>query len=168
MRSFFALILIALHAGFVFASEQPDAVLVRMEMIDRFVSEGAQFLGKKTLPNLRKLGVLKHEKVEKSPNPHMPGKVIEYRTLVFDGLEIYGDIPEPQKLAPIRVVVTSSKWEIQKGLSVGSPISRVTETLGQPNKTNGGTLEYCGETDCVYFSATKGKVSKIEFSFYAE
>lgn len=65
MRSFFALILIALHAWFVFASKQPDAVLARMEMMDRFVSEGPQFLGKKTLPALRKLGVLKHEKVER-------------------------------------------------------------------------------------------------------
>jgi len=167
MRTVYALTLAALCVGSAFAAEPYEAQFSRMEMIDKFVYEGPQFIGTKTLPELRKLGVL-HEKVEKSPNPHISDKVIEYRTLTFDGLEIYGDIPKPQKLAPIKVTVTSPKWKIQKGLSVGSPVTRITETLGRPNKTNDGSLEYCGETECVYFFTSNGKISKIEFRYYAD
>ncbi len=168
MRTLSILVPMIASLSVAVAAEQSESLLDRAARIDRFVDEGPQFLGKKTLPELRKLGVLKREKVEKSPNPHIPGKVVEYRTLVFDGLEIYGDVHEPQKLAPIRVVVTSSKWQIQNGLSVGSPETSVTEALGKPNKVHGGSLEYCGETDCVYFFTAKGKVTKIEFSFYAD
>jgi hypothetical protein len=168
MRALSMLILMIACLRIAVAAEQSESSLDRAARIDKFVEEGPQFIGKKTLSELRKLGVLKHEKVEKSPNSYIPGKIIEYRTLVFDGLEIYGDTPRPQKLVPIRVIVTDSKWPIQNGLSVGSPEARVIEALGKPNKIHNGSLEYCGETDRVYFFTVNGKVTKIEFSFYAD
>lgn len=155
--------------GYAIANETADPIqarMERMELIDRFVYDGPLFLKDKSLPALRKLGRLQNEKMEKHPNRYIPGQAVEYITLTYDGLEIYGDVRERNRLAPILVVVTGSTWNIKHNLSVGAPMSRVIKALGEPINTNNHALRYCGETECVSFMVKDGKISKIEFDYY--
>lgn len=154
--------------GAAMASEPGEPPYSRWRVIDKFVSNGPVFLKGKNLGQMRALAPLRNEKVEEVPNPHVPGRTVEFRTLTFDGLVIYGDVPKQNTLAPIRVVVTSAAWKIEWGLSVGAPIAKVGEVLGEPSEARGDTVRYCGETDCVTFAYANGRVLKIEFNYYAD
>lgn len=137
-----------------------------MELIDRFVGDGPIFLLSASPHDIRALGNLQSEKIERVVNPGLDSETIELRTFEFPGLEIYGNLPEPDRLAPIRIVVSSPDWKIKYDLTVGSQATRIKEILGIPNNINGRELEYCGETECVTFFERDGSIEKIVFDYY--
>ena len=134
--------------------------------IDNFVYDGPIFLGKKSISEIRKLGKLKNESVNYEDNPYVDGEKLEFRTLEFDGLTLSG-IVNDGIFSAISISVTSPQWQIQFGLNVGTPASRVPSALGQPPRPMKGPVEsFSGETESVDFTVNAGKITKIEFSYY--
>ena len=154
---------------FLQASES-DNMLMRMEKIDKFVSNAPIFISTYSLKNLRKIGSLKKETSEKHPNPHVPSKTLEYINLEYEGLEIAGVIIEEgsDHVTPIRITLSSPQWNVLYGLNVGTQILKIKEILGTPTDKGPNFLEYCGETDCVIFSHDKGKITAIQLNYYVD
>jgi len=139
--------------------------------IDDFVLHGPLFLpGTETVPiaAIRSLGKLERESVRKVANRLDPIKIDEFRTFVFDGLEIYGYVGDRQELWPIRITVTKPPWPIRDGLVVGSDASRVVALLGTPTDATPDVLTYHGDTQSVNFYLDGGRIVKIEFIDYLD
>ena len=169
MRLISIIALVMVIMGHAFAADQIQTKLFeRMAKIDQFVHDAPLFMKGKSLSELRKLGTLINERLDKSPSKYITDKIEEYITLQFDGLEIYGWVRSPEELAPIRITVTKSHWHILKGLDVGAPTEHILQTLDQPTKEMKNIFEYCGETECVRFYLAEGKISKVEFIYYAD
>jgi hypothetical protein len=140
-------------------------------MVDVFIDQTLPFIKeKKGLKSIREIGKLLHDETKKTNNPYDVERQIEFHTLKFDGLEIYGNLlpNSHDTFFPIRVTIYNKNWKIYKGLSVGTPAEAINHVLGAPNRNKGKNIEYCGETDCVVFTIMGGKIEKIEFIFYAD
>jgi len=150
-------------------SVRQEALHDRLRRVDEFVWDGPLFMkGRRTLQQVRNLSRLLGEKVQKSPNPHVGGQIDEFRTLTFEGLELYGRVTPAQEFSPITAVITTPRWRIRNGLDVGSSAARVASVLGQPMQTTGAILEYQGESERVNFHVGNGIIKKIEFFYYAD
>ena len=139
--------------------------------IDRFALEGPRFLKSVTripIATLRALAPLRQEQVKKAANPHDPLKVDEFRTLTFDGLEIYGFMGDQGELWPVRISVSSPDWEIAEDLRVGSDAARVQTVLGEPTTSSTEARLYQGDIQNVNFFLRDGKIAKIEFIYYLD
>jgi hypothetical protein len=148
-----------------------DRVAADPAAIDRFILNGPLFLpGTATVPMaaIRSLAELERETVRRVANRLDPIKVDEFRTFIFDGLEIYGYVGDRQELWPIRITVTRPSWKIQDGLTVGSDASRVTAQLGAPNETTANALMYRTDTQSVNFYFDAGRIVKVEFIYYSD
>src|SRR5882757_1669651 len=110
-----------------------DAVFDRLHRVDEFAWDGLLFMkDRRTLQQVRNLSKLLGEKVERTPNPHIEGQTIEFRTLVFEGLELHGHITPAQEFSPTTAIITASAWKIRSGLDVGSRATRIKSVLGPP------------------------------------
>src|SRR5207249_10441382 len=128
----------------VASPESVEEQSTRESKIDRFAWDGPLFLKDKSLPALRRLGQLKAETVEKAANRHNPAQTDEFRTLRFDGLEIYGFVRASQEFWPIHVTITNVHWKVLHGLDVGAPSERDLKVLGQPKEMTGNIMTYQG------------------------
>lgn len=150
----------------------PDTSIgARTARIDRFALEGPRFLKDVTrtpLATLRTLAPLQGEQVKKAANLHDPLKLDEFRTLTFDGLEIYGFIGDQQELWPIRITVSTVVWEIADDLKIGSDAAKVKEILGEPNVSQPEVWLYQGNFQNVNFYFRQNKIDKIEFIYYLD
>jgi hypothetical protein len=151
-----------------FSAEDPQEISERQALIDRFVYDAPLFIRGKSLPALRKLGPLKKERIDRRPNPHDPGKMLEYRTLTFKGLTVRGFVNDQNELAIIQISVTDSRWKILHGLNVGSPAAGIGKVLGKATREEKNTREYCGETECVDFNVKKGRIAEVVFNYYSD
>lgn len=162
------IVLIFLGTTPAFAGDSFDDVIARQAKIDQFVHGAPLFIKDKSLTALRKLDQLKDERVKKESNPHIPEKIIEYRTLFFEGLKIYGAIHEQKELMPIQITVTDSRWKIINKLNVGSSVDQIEQVLGKPTKEYSNIKQYCGETECVDFYIKDAKIIKMELNYYLD
>ena len=110
------------------AEQQQLTVDERIKRIDDFMRDRPSFLQKQSLQEFRGLAKLQGEKMEKVPNRHVAGEMLEYRQLRFNGLELYGHVTSPQEFSPIVVTVTTPSWKIARGLDVGTPAGRIGST----------------------------------------
>jgi hypothetical protein len=141
----------------------------RLRRIDEFVWEGALFMkGHRTLPQVRRLPTFRDEKIQKAANPHVNGQTDEYRTLRYEGLEVYGLVTPSLEFRPIRMSITTSRWKIRDGLVVGTSPARIARVLGPPTVHTGSVVQYQGETERVSFHVENGIITKIEFLHYAD
>jgi hypothetical protein len=150
------------------SNEDFERMLAKQAFIDSFVREAPLFIKDKSIEGLRKLGELKNEIVKKSSNPHDPTKTDEFRTLIFEGLEIYGFIHPPQKFWLIQIIITKPEWKILNDLNVGSPAERIIKVLGKPNKEFDNMRHYRGETESVTFYIKGNKIIKIVLDYYVD
>lgn len=158
-------------AAAVIPDELPMDTSAAAERIDRFALEGPRFLKDVTripLVELRKLAPVRSEQAKKAANLHDPVKVDEFRTLSFDGLEIYGFMGDQGELWPIRITVSSAAWDIADDLKVGSDAARVLEILGEPATRHPQAWLYQGVIQNVNFYLRQDKVEKIEFIYYLD
>jgi hypothetical protein len=136
--------------------------------IDRFVRSGPLFLSDTSLAAVRELGTLRSESVKRLVDPYDPLRVDEFRTLVFDGLEIYGLVDARQVVWPMRVTVTQPQWKIRDDLGVGTSVERLVAVLGAPAERTAEVLLYRGQAEYVNFFARGERIERIEFIYYAE
>ena len=125
-------------------------------------------MGRPTLQHVRGLSSLLKEKIEKAPNRHSPQQIDEYRTLTFEGLELYGRVTPTQEFQTITTVITSAKWKVRHDLNVGTNASRVETLLGPPLQRTNKVLRYQGESERVNFYVEKGIIKKVEFWDYVD
>ncbi len=163
----FTFLLTVLIAPTFAAAEQP-LNFQENARIDKFVHDAPLFIKGRKLQELKKIGKLKKQTVEKSVNPYDPKKIDEFWTLQFDGLDIYGYLHKSDELWPIHITITKPRWKLMHNLTIGTDYSRVVRVLGPPTKKNRGTIEYSGEADSVVFHFTGAKVSKIELFYYVD
>jgi hypothetical protein len=119
--------------------------------VDEFAWHAPLFIHSELLEDLRSLGPLLHEDVATMPNTHDPNQLEEFRTLVFDGLELYGWVAPAGSFKPIRAVVTNSRWRIGDGLDVGTTAARIETVLGPLTEVSDSVFRYEGETERVNF-----------------
>ena len=134
--------------------------------IDIFVDDAPVFMKGKSFQEIKNLGKLRHEAIDKIPNKHNPQNSDTFVTLQYDGLEIYGYLKTQNELWPIHIVVTKPQWKINDGLCVGAPVSLIEKVLGKPIEKEKNIVKYCGETDCIHFYISKEAISKVEFYYY--
>jgi len=139
--------------------------------VDRFVLEGPRFLSsvaRMPLAELRGLAPLLSERSSQVANPHDPVKLDEYRTLVFEGLEIHGYLGDHGDLWPVRITVSNPRWAIADDLNVGSDVMRIKEVLGEPAVSRPEAWLYQGAFQSVNFTLQKDRIEKIEFIYYLD
>lgn len=141
-------------------------IIARQAAIDQFVYHAPLFIKDRSLPALRNLDQLKAEQVNKKPNPLNPGKDVEFRTFLYEGLEIYGAVLDQKELAFIRITITDPRWQILNDLNIGSSVERIESFLGKPTKEYSNIRQYCGETECVNFHIKDSKIIKVELNYY--
>ena len=152
----------------IFAGETAKNNCLGASKIDEYIFNAPIFMKGKTLSEIRNIGKLKREYSEKKQNPHDASLIDTFVTLQFEGLEIYGYLKKQDILWPIRIIITEPKWKISNGLDVGTPSLNILKLLGSPTLKTDNKIEYCGETDCVYFYEDKKIISKIEFHYYLD
>ena len=145
-----------------------ERMLARQAAIDRFVRSAPTFIQGKSLEDFRNISDVQDEIIDTSPNPHVPSKTDEFRTLKFDGLEIYGLVRSPKEFWPIKIIVSSPRWKILNNLNVGSRSELIYDALGNPTKQSDNLKQYCGETECVDFQVRNDVISTIIFNFYVD
>ncbi len=160
------MVLVLMCVSPILAGETPRNHWDREIRIDKFVRDAPLFIKGKSLPDIRNIGKLKREFTEKKPNHHDPKVTNTFITLQFDGLEIYGYLKSREVLWPIHITITKPQWKILNGLEVGMPGSCIIKVLGPPNEQKKNVKEYCGETECVYFTEDNETISKVEFYYY--
>lgn len=166
--AFHVIWMLAATSSLVIAQNRSEG---KLEAIDQFAYSGPLFIkGKSSLTEFRSLGSVLHERHEKKSNPYDEKLKDEFVVLVFDGLEIYGRVDKraSKKFLPIRIKITSPKWRISGGLDIGADAKMVKSKLGSPTKRSVGSEEYCGETECVLFYIKDGRISSVEFFYYAD
>jgi hypothetical protein len=145
-----------------------EEIWARQAFIDKFVREAPVFIVDNSLQALRTIGLLKKETVKEVPNPHIPDKLEEFRTLTFDGLVLYGHMRSPEELSPIKITVTGTRWNILHDLNVGTPADGIEEILGPPTEKSDDLIIYRGETERVKFYIKGDTIKKIELIYYAD
>ena len=148
------------------AEQQQLTVDERIKRIDDFMRDRPSFLQKQSLEEFRGLAKIQGEKMEKVPNRHVAGDMLEYRQLRFNGLELYGQVTSSQEFSPIVVTVTTPNWKIARGLDVGTPAGRIEALLGPPMVKTDMLLEYQGTSDIVKFHVGRGVIRRIELVYY--
>jgi hypothetical protein len=115
---------------------QPQALTLdeRLRRIDQFLQARPSFLNRQSLQEFKGLAALRRETVEKTPNPHVAAQTLEYRSLLFDGLELRGLLAATGSFSPVFVRVSSAHWAMPNGLNVGAPGSRIVAVLGRTLK----------------------------------
>lgn len=167
MRIFTILFSLSFSVLSAHANDETKEMMAQWDLIERFMKEAPTFLkGRDSLEKLRNLDQLKADKVEREVHPDIPDGVIEYHTLEFKGLEIYGRIDNKKGFWPITVTVSSPKWKIEPGLSVGSQPDHVERVLGQPTVKSRGILEYHGVVSRVHFYTSEKSITKVVFHYY--
>jgi hypothetical protein len=145
-----------------------EAMQARLARVDEFAWHGPLFIHSELLESVRSLGPLLQEEIKTAPNQHDPSQLDEFRTLIFDGLELYGWVAPAELFKPIRVVVTTSQWQIRDDLDVGTSAARIEKALGPPTEAKGGMLRYEGETERVNFYVRGNEIAKVEFLYYLD
>jgi len=169
MRIIFVLFIVLATSSFAIAADQDQtARFERIARIDQFVGSAPLFIKNKSLPEIRAIGALINEIMVTEPSKYYPGRFVEYRTLQFDGLVIYGRVSSSGEFGPITITISKSQWHILYGLDVGVSVEKVRATLGPPTKQAQGAYEYCGETECAQFLVDRDKVTQIELRYYAD
>lgn len=168
MRIFTAILLIFWGLTPAFAADQFEEMLVRQAAIDKFVHDAPLFLKDTSLHVLRKLDHLKNESIIDKENPHITGEKLEFRTLTFNGLTIYGRVLNKSELRPIIIRVTDPCWKIFYGLNVGTNSDRIEQKLGTPTKEYSYVKQYCGETECVNFHTKSSEIIEVELIYYED
>ena len=141
----------------------------RLHRIDEFVWDGCLFMkGRQSLHQVAALSTLLKEKIEQAPNRHVPGQINEYRTLTFDGLELYGLVKPNKEFRTITTVITSSKWKVRHRLDIGTNAGRIEKILGPPMTRENAVLRYEGESERVNFYVENGIIKKVEFLHYVD
>ena len=168
MRKLSLLLLLFIGITPSFAADNLKETLTKQVAIDKFVDEAPLFIEEKSLIALRKLAPLKFEGVEKIPNQLILSEPLEYKTLEFDGLSIFGLVQNQSELPTPLITITDEKWKILNGLNVGTDIERVEQVLGKATYAYGDIKEYCGETHCVLFHTKGIKIIKIVLFYDSE
>ncbi len=136
--------------------------------LSAFFQDEPDFLKNKSFKVLCTIAPLKHDLVKIEANEFVDGDRNELHTLVFDGLEVYGNVLHQDDFLPFSVTVTSDRWLIPQGLNIGVATEKITEVLGKPDEISGSELAYHGEHESVIFLVKDGHVSKITFAFYSD
>lgn len=147
----------------------PGSPLADPNLVDRFVwsslpdlPDGAR------LAKARALGALPLERVRFLDNEYDPGQKIEERTLVYDGLEITGQVVAGQEFRQWHAKVTKAGWRVRDGLGVGASVNDLARVLGCANTRAGDQLTYSGETESVRFTIREGRIAAVEIFHYHE
>jgi hypothetical protein len=139
-----------------------------MAQIDEFVWEALTFLTSANPKDIRSLGKITNESSRVKQNPHGEGS-ITYRTFRLDGLEIQQrSFGSPTQHQLVLVTVSSPRWSIKDELVVGAPTKRVLGILGEPTESNTHRLTYRGESEQVVFEVKRGRITRIQFVYYAD
>ena len=104
--------------------------------------------------------------IEGGLEPGASGAGFYNRMFVFEGLQLGALVSqEPDQAAYIYYIkITSPRWKLTNGISVGDPASEL-EAIQYP--TNGRENRYCGEADqCVEFEINDGKIQSILIQLY--
>lgn len=138
---------------------------VEYEKVDTFVNRPLGFAGIQSLANLRKLGLVKDEKVGVVANRHYPKQNDEIRTLQFDGLVIEAYFPARDHNRGIitGIIVTKPQWKLRHGLNVGVAAKEVEAILGKPDESGPDRMSYSGDTASGTFFIRGNRVIKVVF-----
>jgi hypothetical protein len=137
-----------------------------LDNIDQYVNEAPLFPSSGPLATLRKIAPLKHETVAYQDNPYVEGAKLEFRTLDFEGLTLYG-VVDGGELAPISITITNSKWGLREGLNVGVSFDKVLAVLGPKSLSEKGQVKsFAGEAQTVDFTVVQNKITKIQLFYY--
>jgi len=144
-----------------------EAIWAELAKVDQFVWNGLLFLkDKSSLKDVRKLARLQREETKTVVNKHAPRETYEFKTLIFEGLTLYGFVTPKQELGLTRVIITNPRWKIREGLDVGTSADRIERVLGTPKEKGAEFLKYEGETEQVHFYVQKNRITKVEFFHY--
>jgi hypothetical protein len=117
------------------------------------------------------------QRVEAEPveNRHVAGQTDTLRTLHYDGLtlEVYAVAGGREILQEVRV--TGDGYETAEGLGVGSTRAAVRGALGEPTRSDGGTLTYDVKTSPDDLTPTTltvrfdgDRVAALTWSYYVD
>ena len=152
------------------AAAPMDAEMGQGQTIDRFAYDGPSFLkGCDTENQIRELGKIRSAISKKEINIYDGTPLFVKRLVFVNGLEVnFRSFGSPPRAQLTSVFVTSPKWPIEHGLSVGARADTVIEALGRPTKKADDQIEYLGETERVVFSVDHGVITEILFDYYYE
>lgn len=149
------------------AHPQNDDPFKRVKSISDFVEHGLGISLAVSDAKIRKFGRVKNVAVEQYEDR---GIVMEKRTYYFDGLQVVANFAKGKDSngGITEAVVARPKWNIYKGLGVGTSLDTVVRTLGEPTAKSAKSYEYCGETgvDCAVFDFENNTVVRIKFTYY--
>lgn len=120
------------------------------------------------LAKARALGKPPVERGRQLDNEYEPGQKIEERTLVYDGLEVTGQVTASGKFRLWHAKVTKAGWRVRDGLGVGASVEALARVLGCANAQSGDVLTYSGETENVQFTVRDGRIAGVELFVYHE
>jgi hypothetical protein len=168
MKFLFVAMILGVFPLTAISQENDIAVFERLEKIDQFVWNAPLFLNKNasSLQTARSVGKLQHEEIKKEPNQYIPDEVLEYRTLKFDGLVIYGRVEKGTEFLPITITISKDTWRVRDNLNVGTSTDHIREILGSPMKITGDYWEFQGESERVRFFVNGKTITKIELIYY--
>jgi hypothetical protein len=171
MRSLaFATILVCLYSAAVPAAEPLGEVQTfeRGEEIGGFLFSAFPFLREKTVEEIRSLAPLDRERASRTPNPYGGSSIHWYILEYKEGLEIQlrvvsdADIPQLMK-----VTVTSGRWPVFEGLSVGMSVSDFEDHLGPPTSRTGKQLVYEDEIgQALSLDISDQRVTRAKVEYY--
>jgi hypothetical protein len=150
--------------------DQPQVLSLdeRFRRIDQFLQARPSFLNRQSLQEFRTFAAPRRETVERVPNPHVAAETLEYRSLLFDGLEVKGLVGRTCAFSPVLVRVSSIRWTLPNGLNVGAPRGRIVKVLGAPMKSTDATLAYQGTSDQVTFRVGRDVIAEVTLQYYSD
>ena len=165
------LLLLALVPIFVSAQLTPEqeAMLERMDEIDRYIHRAPIFLDDSSQGGLRATAKVLDESCEDVENPHADG-VLTYCTIQLQGglearYRVFGD---PQQLHVIWIDIQSSRWVLARDVAVGQSFEHVVTALGEPTIREEDRVVYSGVTEQALFELSNGNVSRIRLKYYVD
>jgi hypothetical protein len=140
----------------------PD-VQQQMDRIDLFASAGPGFLPRSSIQQLHAVDRVLHEASHPKPNPYAEGQITE-STITFEhGLEVELRLNPLGQVIVDKVTISSSRWPVPHGLTVGAPAQSIKQKLGPPTEEVGNVTKYSGDFWLVSFEVQQARVSKVIF-----
>jgi len=112
------------------------------------------------------LGKVKNIKSEIYSSLHDDAIKVESKIFFFDGLEIKLIIVNNYQKSYFEYIkISSNQWALTNGIAIGQKPDSLSKLSVQAEK---GTLNYCGNSDCINFSIKNGKINTIEVNYYTD
>jgi hypothetical protein len=161
--------LIALFCSNVIAQQSFEEQIKRLEQRNYYAENAFVRKFESSLKGIKSLGPLLDEKTKKYSNRYDESPMV-VKEFVFDGLivESHFKVGVWDNAYLTRILVSTSAWSIKQGLIVGTSKEEIMTQLGKPDTNENNVLSYCGETDCVSFTVSDGKIKSIEISYYLD